>query len=137
VLPIPSYRTEPRSRKNVNLGVAQSLTPGQLSRAEVLLQLGEPDEVSPDERQFRYYSERVQWDIIVIVGGGGSAAVGDIQVKKHRNLLLRFDEQGKLSECRWVEGYNPKNLRQRGRWTATNAPPSAVGDANRPPGSPP
>ena len=64
-----------------------TITPGQTTKAEVLLTLGEPDEISPDGRRFiyRWYKVKV---FAIAPGPPGAVAVG----KKYR-LILTFDER--------------------------------------------
>jgi hypothetical protein len=63
-----------------------TIIPGQTTKAQVLLTLGEPDEISPDDRRFvyRWYKVKV---FGIAPGPPGAVAVG----KKYR-LILTFDE---------------------------------------------
>ncbi len=124
VVPIPSNRADPAARRNVSAGSGSALAVGQTTREQVLLKLGEPDEVSADEHRYRYHTERVMWDVIVIAAGSTTAAGGDIEVRKQADLIVEFDDHGIVSECRWVTGYNPQKLQEQGRWVVTNAPPA-------------
>ena len=113
VIPIPTNRWDPTSRRNVDATTTNALATGQDTREQVLLRLGEPDESTADDRKFRYHTERVQWDILWAVGGGYNAAGGDIEVRKHRDLLLGFDEAGKLRGAYLAVGYDPDKLRRQ------------------------
>src|ERR1039458_188923 len=53
VVPIPANRPDPSVRTNITPETVNHLGAGDVSRTDVLLQLGEPDEVSLEERQFR------------------------------------------------------------------------------------
>ena len=123
VIPIPGNSYDLTVRTNVSPQTVKSLGPGDVSRTEVLLQLGEPDEVSLEERQFRYQTSRIKWDIFWIVAGGYSATGGDIEVRKYYDLVLRFDDRGTLYEGAWLDGWNPGDLRQKALWVPTSAPP--------------
>jgi hypothetical protein len=116
VVPIPANRPDPAVRTNITPETVNHLGAGDVSRTAVLLQLGEPDEVSLEERQFRYHTERVKWDVFWLAGGGYSADGGDIEVKKLYDLVLRFDERGKLIEGSWLDGWLPGKLREKARW---------------------
>jgi hypothetical protein len=116
VVPIPANRLDPAVRSNVTPQTVNHLGAGDVSRAEVLLQLGEPDEVSQEERQFRYHTERVKWDVLWLLSGGYSATGGDIEVKKLYDLVLRFDDRGKLVEGSWLEGWLSGKLREKACW---------------------
>lgn len=122
VIPLPLNRADPATRENVRSDTGQALAVGEITREQVLLKLGEPDVIAAGERQFRYHTERVKWDIFWAAGGYGSAAAGDLEVKKHSDLVLDFDDSGKLRACAWEAGYNPKKLQARQRWATTNAP---------------
>ena len=55
------------------------LTAGQITRAEVLLRLGESDVVSADERQFIDHTEWAKWEQLWAVGSycsGGDRRAG-------------------------------------------------------------
>jgi hypothetical protein len=121
VVPIPANRP--------GLGVRTNVTPQTLnqlgadvSRTSVLLQLGEPDEVSPGERQFSYRTERIKCDVFWVLAGGYNADFGVIEAKKYYDLVLRFDGRGRLVEGSWLDGWLPGHLRQRARWGLTSAP---------------
>jgi hypothetical protein len=116
VVPIPANRPDPAVRTNVTPQTVNHLGIGDVSRAEVLLQLGEPDEVSLEERQFRYHTERVKWDVFWLLAGGYSATGGDIEVKRFYDLVLRFNDRGKLVEGSWLDGWIPGKLREKARW---------------------
>jgi hypothetical protein len=71
---------------------ASPLELGQATREDVLLRLGEPDEVLAGGSVFIY-----QWTEasgIVVLGGYTSAAT--IPIPGHRDLWLEFDAQGRL-----------------------------------------
>ena len=116
VVPIPANRPDPAVRTNVTPETVNHLGTGGVSRTGVLLQLGEPDEVSLEERQFRYHTERIKWDVYWALTGGYSATDGIIEVKKLYDLVLRFDDRGILVEGSWFDGWLPGKLREKARW---------------------
>ena len=63
------------------------IIPGQTTKAEVVLTLGEPDEVSPDGNRFIYRWRKLK--VFALGPGPGPMAVG--AGKKYR-LVLTFDE---------------------------------------------
>ena len=117
VVPIPANRLVPAARTNITPQTVNHLGTNGVSRTEVLLQLGEPDEVSLEGRQFRYHTERVKWDVYWVLAGGYSATDGIIEVKKLYDLVLRFDDRGILVSGSWLDGWLPGKLREKARWT--------------------
>ena len=117
VVPIPVNRLVPAARTNITPQTMNRLGTNGVSRTEVLLQLGEPDEVSLEGRQFRYHTERVKWDIYWVLAGGYSATDGIIEVKKLYDLVLRFDDRGIFVSGSWLDGWLPGKLREKARWT--------------------
>ena len=117
VVPIPVNRPVPGARTNITPQTMNQLGTGEVSRAEVLLQLGEPDEMLLEGRQFRYHTERVKWDVYWVLSGEYSANYGIIEVKKLYDLVLRFDDLGKLVEGAWLDGWFPGKLHEKARWT--------------------
>ena len=116
VVPIPANRLIPAARANITPQTVNRLGTNGVSRTGVLLQLGEPDEVSLEGRQFRYHTERIKWDVYWVLAGGYSATGGTIEVKKFYDLVLRFDDRGILVEGSWLEGWLPGKLRQKAHW---------------------
>ncbi len=94
VIPTPEFNTG-RARANINRQPPKQLEPGRATRAEVMMVLGEPDAVTPDESKLAYRSEKVcgLW----CVGGYGSATGGTIT--KDRYLVVEFDAQGVLHKA--------------------------------------
>lgn len=91
VIPTPEFNSG-AARANINKKTPARFEPGTTTREDVILSLGEPDVVSPDERKLAYRSEKVCgfW----ILAGGYSATGGTIE--KDRYLVLAFDAQGRL-----------------------------------------
>lgn len=126
ILPTPEFNSG-NARANINKQTPKQFAPGKTTRAEIILALGEPDAVSPDESKLAYRSEKVCgfW----FVGAGYSGAGGTIQ--KDRYLVAEFDGQGMLQtmerSATWA-GSSP---------TATVVAPVATANASAPSGAPP
>jgi hypothetical protein len=82
-------------RKDLGQSTASRIEPGVATIEDVILALGEPDAVSPDERSIAYRSQRAvaMW----IIAGGYSAAGGTID--EVRFLVVKFDEHGMVRGC--------------------------------------
>lgn len=91
VIPTPLHRPDRSSRLNVDKHTVEAVKPGE-PLADVLLRLGEPDEVSLDGRQLAYRWERTwaYW----FVGGGGAAAGGPLT--RSRALVIDLDEGNRV-----------------------------------------
>lgn len=89
---VPVDYTAPSSRHNVDEKTPAMLASETLTREDVLLRLGEPDKISPDERLLEYSWTRVK--AIWFVGSYGGAAAGDFE--KTTTLRISFDADGKL-----------------------------------------
>lgn len=81
-----------KARANLKKQTPKQFTPGQTTRAGVMLALGEPDAVSPDEGKLGYRSEKVCgfW----FIGGQGGGVAGTFN--KDRYLVAEFDAEGRL-----------------------------------------
>src|SRR6266581_9613371 len=75
IVPLPNRDTG-NPRKDLGQPTASRIEPGVATIEDVLLKLGEPDAVSPDERSLAYRSQRTL--AIWIAGGGYSAGGGSI-----------------------------------------------------------
>jgi len=113
VIPIPANRHDPEVRRNVRPELVTAFATNKFTRAEVLLRLGEPDEVSPEETDLHYRTSRVKCDIIWIVAGYGTAVGGDIEIHRYYDFLMRFDNEGNLIETSWLAGSNRRHLHQK------------------------
>ncbi|HEY9171952.1 MAG TPA: hypothetical protein VI136_06700 [Verrucomicrobiae bacterium] len=93
VIPTPEFNSG-AARANISKHTANQFQPGQTTRADVILALGEPDAVSPNERDLAYRAEKICgfW----FVGGYYSGAAG--VVSKDRCLVLSFDTEGRLQK---------------------------------------
>ena len=99
VLPVVSD-----ARKNIDKDTAASLQVGITTKEDVLLQLGEPDHVSEDERQLNYV-----WTGpgVVFIGPSVSEKMGDYDY----TLLLTFSAEDVLeqTEVSNAVGHAPQN----------------------------
>jgi hypothetical protein len=118
VVPIPANRYDLTVRTNVAPETVARLASANVSKAELLLQLGEPDRVSLQERELRFHTERIKWDIYWVVVGYYPADSGDIEIRRYYDLVVRFDEGGKLIDACWLEGPAPDAMRQKASATA-------------------
>jgi outer membrane protein assembly factor BamE (lipoprotein component of BamABCDE complex) len=93
ILPTPEFDSG-EARANIKKKTPAQFEPGKTTRAEVILALGEPDAVSPDECSLVYRSEKVcgLW----FVGGYYSGAGGTIE--RDRYLVAEFDAHGVLAK---------------------------------------
>lgn len=92
---IPTDYYTAHSRENTGEKPQESIIPGTTTRQEVLLKLGEPDEISPDETELWYDAEKVK--ALVIVGDRGGAII------LHYLLIIRFDKNGVVESQRVEE----------------------------------
>ncbi|MCX6876986.1 MAG: hypothetical protein NTW21_24700 [Verrucomicrobia bacterium] len=80
------------ARHNIRKETPGQFQPGRTTRAEVMLALGEPDAVAPDERKLAYRSEKIC--AIWLVGGSYSGGGGSLE--KDDYLVFQFDAGGRL-----------------------------------------
>src|SRR3972149_9007307 len=79
---IPTDYHTPDSRTNVREETTITIIPGQTTKEDIFLALGEPDEVSPDGSRLVYHWTKVKAIWIVVAAGagrGGGGAGGGIQ----------------------------------------------------------
>ena len=96
---IPTDYHTPDSRTNVREETTITIIPGQTTKEDIFLALGEPDEVSPDGRQLAYHWTKVKV-FLAAFGGRGSE-----EFKKEYYLIITFDERGAVMhrefQSRW------------------------------------
>ena len=106
VIPTPGLDSG-AARRNIRGQTPGQFQPGRTTRAEVMLALGEPDAVSPDERTLAYRSEKIA--AIFLVGAGYTGGGGSI--KKDEYLVLVFDAHGRLQKTErsshWLGSADP------------------------------
>lgn len=109
ILPVPPVHSG-NARTNVDATTPARFLPGQTTRAEVILALGEPDAVTSNERAMAYRTEKVR--AIVVVGGYATGAAAPIS--KDDYLVFEFDGRGRLVSSRttshWGHGNPEKTL---------------------------
>jgi hypothetical protein len=82
------------SRTNVSEETALTIIPGHMTKEEVYLALGAPDEVSPDRRTLTYRWAKVR---LLVLGGSGRAG-GFAELGKKYKLIISFDERGMVTQ---------------------------------------
>lgn len=107
---VPVDYTQAGSRHNVSEKTATTLQPGEITKEEVLLRLGEPDWVSEDERLLGYTWTKVK----ALVFYGAYYTGGIAEVPKSSLLKLTFDAEDRLVAATAVS-----------EWGATVAPEKA------------
>lgn len=83
------------ARTNLDRRLSQQFIPGQTTREEIILKLGEPDAISRDERHLAYRSEKVValW-VVATIGGNGAGGV----IYQNRFYVFEFGPQGILQK---------------------------------------
>ncbi len=119
MLPTPEFNSG-SARANISKKTPQQFVPGKTTRVEVVLALGEPDAVAPNECKLAYRSEKVcgLW----FVGAYYSGACGAIQ--RDRYLVVEFDAQGVLVK-----------LEQSAPWWGPKRPAELMSPAREPTGA--
>lgn len=121
---IPTDYYTDSSRQNVTDKPPETIIPGQTSREEVLLRLGEPDGASPDETELWYDAEKVTaW---LIVGRSGD------EIIRHYLLIIHFDRNG-VVESQRVEALSDVNLEHyyEPHFSKTPIAPQPKGEGNQ------
>lgn len=95
--PIATNEYGRHSRTNVSEATAQTIIPGRTTREEVLLALGDPDEVSTDGNSFVYRWTKAK---LVVVTPFPTSPMG----KKYQ-LLVSFDEHGVVTQREVQESF--------------------------------
>jgi hypothetical protein len=109
---IPLNTDSHYARTNVNQHTSEQFAPGQTTRGDVILALGEPDAASMDEHQLAYRSEKIVALWLVVGESGGTGG----PIYKDRFYVFEFDPQGLYQTNRqtgqWgmVQGADPPLL---------------------------
>jgi hypothetical protein len=92
-VPMPHTNTG-YARSNVGKRTPEQFTPGQTTREDMILQLGEPDAVSLDEREFAYREEKLYglWAVGIFGAGTGGP------VYRNQFWIFKFDSQGRWQD---------------------------------------
>ena len=91
-LPVPAHSRNPERREVLTEAQLEFLREGETTRAEVLLQLGEPDRSTPDGAALLYCWEPAR----ALLLWGTYGAAGWALLGPDSALVLRFDEGGVL-----------------------------------------
>ncbi len=106
VLPLPEHHSG-SARANIKEETSRQFEIGKTTRADVILELGEPDAVSPDERLLAYRAEKVRAMFGCLVGNLSAPITKDLY------LVAEFDFHGVLRRLahssRW-ESVNPYEM---------------------------
>ena len=90
-IPTPHYYSA-GSRQNLSEQSTNLIRPGVDTIEDVMLKLGEPDAVSPDERRMTYSSQKIIGELIVIGADTDGSKLPD--VPQYHFLDLMLDNQG-------------------------------------------
>jgi hypothetical protein len=94
MIPIPRDSNPPGTRQNITPEIVSPIIPGQTTKEEVLMALGEPDEASEDGSRWAYHWFKRKLTII----GGGFGGVGAIDFDKQYVFNITFDENNLVME---------------------------------------
>lgn len=84
-----------------------ALTPGQTTRVDVLMMLGDPDQRRLDDRVFGYL-----WHELVAAILYGNQLAGEVDFTRRRLLLIEFDADGRLRRMDVVGGIRDRTLNE-------------------------
>jgi hypothetical protein len=93
IIPLPEMDSGD-TRSNISKQTPGLFTPGKTTRMDVVLALGEPDLVTPDERKLAYRREKIVG--IWILAAGNTATGGNIETDRY--LVAEFDAAGVLNK---------------------------------------
>jgi outer membrane protein assembly factor BamE (lipoprotein component of BamABCDE complex) len=130
----PTY--DSGSRQNVGDLIPDFIVKGETTRDDVLLRLGEPDGRGPGDRWFAYGSQYSKGGVLFVMAAGGGAGAAGVESIRFRRIIVRFDENGIVTDSAFVERVCPRYTFGAGGQSDVSAPcvDVAVDDA---PGSAP
>ena len=99
VLPIPTPEHTPLgtvTRQNISANEADWIQPGTTRLAEILLKLGEPDQLSPNGQKLAYRWQKIRGYVVIGVPGGGGV---DAWLKEYY-LVIECDSNGVVKNKR-------------------------------------
>ncbi|MCI0748640.1 MAG: hypothetical protein L0Y58_24795 [Verrucomicrobia subdivision 3 bacterium] len=96
IVPVPVNHHTAASRTNVQTDDILWLVPGQTTREEVLLRLGEPDAVTEDDLSMSYRWEKIRLGLFAAVFAGYGGGSGYSEYARDYTLDLHFDPCGKF-----------------------------------------
>lgn len=94
-IPYPTNRVNEGSRHNLSEQAVSFIEPGKTTRATVLLRLGEPDSLKPDESEYAYRITRILLSSVVgsVTGSGGGTM--DL-VSRTQYFVISFGKDGRV-----------------------------------------
>lgn len=95
--PIP-FGYQGTSRRNLPESVPAFIRPGETSREDVMMHLGEPDSVAFDESWMSYGSVYCYGGLLFIAGGGSSLGGAGSRKMLYSRLILPFDVCGIVTQ---------------------------------------
>ena len=98
---IPTNYYTSDSRKNVSQKMAELIVPGETTKEDVFLSLGEPDEVSLDETSFTY-----RWTKVIAIWFVATSGYtgGFVDMERDYNIVIDFDKNGVVSAYEFRKG---------------------------------
>jgi len=99
--PLPPGYTE-SSRENLSAETTERLVPGVTTREEVLLLLGEPDGVGPNDTWLAYGSVYGEGGSVFVICAGNSCGGAGAEKMKYGRLVVSFDESGLMTNAEFV-----------------------------------
>jgi hypothetical protein len=108
IVPVPwdSYLDE--TRQHITPVVLNSIIPGQTTKEEVFLILGEPDKASEDGSRLAYSWIKTKAKVLILAGGGYSGVAGIADINKQFIFSVTFDERNVVLE----KGVHERYLRR-------------------------
>lgn len=97
-IPVLPFGDRPGFRQNIDGTVPAFIVPGQTTRADVLLALGEPDRREADDTSFLYVRETEEGGVAFMVGGGMRGGIIGTPVTV-RLLRLTFNRAGVVTDA--------------------------------------
>jgi len=100
-VPLPAGYSE-SSRQNLTEESIYQLVPRATTREEVLLLLGEPDGVGPDESWFAYGSVYGEGGVVFVICAASDCGGAGSERMKYGRLLVTFDDRGLIKTTDFI-----------------------------------
>jgi outer membrane protein assembly factor BamE (lipoprotein component of BamABCDE complex) len=134
VLPIPTGEDKVLAGTPVAEAQLTFVEPGVTTQAEVVERLGQPALVWEDARVFVYRWDMRQGILLWAVGAHVTGAAGKTDLPSHHQLLIRFDEAGRVQRFEHRKRPSGVSVAQSIRaWLGLMEPAPAGGDQARVP----
>jgi hypothetical protein len=104
IIPTPADVHWSPTRQNITPESIPFVIPGQTTKEEVVLRLGEPDEISDDRSRFAYFWLKHKLIAIIVAPHGG---VGTLESNRRYVFSITFDENNLVSG----KGFYTRELR--------------------------